>query len=137
MKNNALVTLLAPLFASYKKPMIPASDAALRKFKVMAAERNVPADVVEQLTDFYSVVDGVPGLDSLSIHKCADIIVFEWWSDGELWLGQRDFYILRWHKNKYCVGSAGTISFSPAHEFHTLAEGVGHMVGLYAQGSAG
>ena len=97
----------------------------------MASQRRIPAHVVEQLADFYSVVNGVPSLDSLSIHDCADSIIFEWWSHGELWLGQRDFHTLRWHDEKYCVGDASTISFSPEHEFSTLLEGVSHMVRLY------
>src|SRR5262249_8913601 len=93
----------------------------------------VPHKVVTQLADFYSLVDGVPCLDSLDIHRCADLILFEWWDQQELWLGQRDCYTLRWSgaKEKFCVGDAGNVSFSAGDEYRTFAEALRHMVKLY------
>jgi hypothetical protein len=88
--------LLKPLFDAYKVAMKPASESSLNLFRGRAIERKVPHDVVTQLTNFYSIVDGVTCLNSLDIHRCADLILFEWWDQQELWLGQRDFYTIRW-----------------------------------------
>ena len=125
--------LLRPLFDSYKAVMKPASESALKLFALRVNERKVPKDVVAQLTDFYSILDGVPCLDSLDIHRCDDIIIFEWWDERELWLGQRDFYTLRWSwsKDRFCIGDAGNVSFSPNDEYHTFAEALRYMVEMY------
>src|SRR5262249_18508301 len=109
-----VVALLKPLFEDYKVAMKPASKNSLALFQARAKERKVPGDVVKQLADFYSTVDGVPCLNSLDIHRCDDLILFEWWNQQELWLGQRDFYTLRWSssKKRFCIGDAGNVSFS-------------------------
>ena len=92
MKSTVdVVALLKPLFDTYKQAIKPASKRSLSIFRARANERDVPPDVVAQLADFYSISDGVPCLDSLDIHRCADVIIFEWWKYQELWLGQRDF----------------------------------------------
>ena len=134
-KTVDFVALLKPLFDIYKVAMVPASENALDVFTTRAKEHKVPDDVIAQLADFYSVVDGVPCLDSLDIHRCADEIVFEWWDERELWLGQRDFYTLRWSwaKQRYCVGDASNVSFSASDEYRTFAEALGHMVKLYEE----
>src|SRR5262245_40515987 len=127
------VALLEPLFAAYEKPMEPASEASLELFRARTAERKVPRDVVAQLVEFYSVLDGVPCLDSLAIHPCADLILFEWWDQQELWLGQRDFYTLRWSqaKDRFCIGDASNVSFSASDEYRTFAEALRQMVKMY------
>lgn len=56
----------------------------------------------------------------LSFHSCVDETIFEWWNEKELYLGQRDFYTLRWANNKFCLGDVSTISFSEEHEHNTL-----------------
>jgi hypothetical protein len=86
--------------------------------------------VIDQLVYFYSIVDGVPCLDSLDIHRCADLILFEWWDQQELWLGQKDFQTFRWSasKQRFCIGSAGNVSFSEDDEYSTFAEALGHLV---------
>jgi hypothetical protein len=133
--NHAVdvVALLKPLFDAYEVPMKPATEAAITLFKARALEREIPADVVTQLADFYSVVDGVPGLDSLDIHRCDDLILFEWWDQQELWLGQRDFHTLRWSssKERFCIGDASDVSFSESDEYLTFAEALRHMAKLY------
>jgi len=134
MKHTVdVVALLRPLFDAYEVAMKPATKTSLKLFKARTVERKVPQDVVTQLTDFYSVVDGVPCLDSLDIHRCADLILFEWWDQQELWLGQRDSYTLRWSagKNRFCIGDAGDVSFSASDEYHTFADALRHMVKLY------
>jgi hypothetical protein len=133
--NNSVdyVGLLKPLFEVYDKEMKPASEESLNVFRRRAGEHGIPQDVVSQLADFYSITDGVPCLDSLDIHRCADLILFEWWDQQELWLGQRDFYTLRWSQAKvrFCVGDAGNVSFSESDEYRTFAEALRHMVKLY------
>jgi len=128
-----LVELLKPLFDAYEVVMTPASEAALQLFKARAGERKVPQYVVTQLTDFYSIIDGVPCLDSLDIHRCDDLILFEWWDHQELWLGQRDFYTMRWSlpKDRFCIGDAANVSFSESDEYDTFGEALRHMVKLY------
>src|SRR5688572_27504346 len=119
MKNSIdLVALLKPLFDEYQEKMKPASEHALNLFKKRAAERKITQKVVTQLVDFYSLVNGVPCLNSLDIHRAGDKILFDWWDQGELWLGQRDFYTLRWSraKDRFCIGDAGNVSFSPSDE---------------------
>ncbi|HSN55367.1 MAG TPA: hypothetical protein VLT32_11875, partial [Candidatus Sulfomarinibacteraceae bacterium] len=126
-------TLLKPLFDEYDVAMEPAGESSLRLFAKRANDRNVPPHVTEQLTDFYSIVDGVPGLDSLDIHRCADLIIFEWWDQQELWLGQRDLNTLRWSlsKDRFCIGDASNVSFSPEEEYPTFGEALRHMVRIY------
>ena len=134
MKNTVdVVALLKPLFDGYKVAMKPASKSSLKLFRARAEERKVPDDVVMQLANFYSTVDGVPCLNSLDIHRCADSILFEWWDQQELWLGQRDFYTLRWSlsKKRFCIGDAGNVSFSKSDEYRAFAEALRHMVKLY------
>jgi hypothetical protein len=128
-----VVALLEPLFDAYAVAITPASQRALDVFKTRADERKVPQDVAEQLIDFYSIVDGVPCLDSLDIHRCDDVIIFEWWDEQELWLGQRDVYTLRWSSSnaRFCIGDAGNVSCSADHEYRTFVEALFHMVNLY------
>ena len=134
MKNaiNA-VTLLNPLFESYEVAIEPASESSLNVFKTRANERKVPQVVTDQLLNFYSIADGVPGLNSLDIHRCDDLIIFEWWDYQELWLGQRDFYTLRWSwsKDRFCIGDAGNVSFSESDEYCTFVEALQYIVKLY------
>ncbi len=79
-----VVPLLDPLFDTYGAAMEPASTTSLNLFAARADERKLPRDVVAQLTDFYSIVDGVSCLNSLDIHRCADLIIFERWDQQEL-----------------------------------------------------
>ena len=133
------VASLQPLFDEYNVAMKPASESSLKMFQTRADERNIPKEVVTELANFYSVVDGVPCLDSLDIHCCADLILFEWWDQQELWLGQRDFYTLRWScaKDRFCIGDAGNVSFSESDEYRTFAEALCHMVRLYEAPQSG
>ena len=134
MKNTVdLVALLKPLFHAYDVAMKPASENSLDLFRARATEYRVSHEVVTQLVDFYSVVNGVPCLNSLDIHRCDDLIIFEWWDQQELWLGQRDFYTLRWSssRSRFCIGDASNVSFSPGDEYGTFTEALRHMVKLH------
>jgi hypothetical protein len=134
MKNSInIVKLLQPLFNAYELAMKPASDSSLNLFTARAVERQVSDDVIMQMVDFYSIVDGIPCLNSLDVHRCEDVILFEWWDQQELWLGQRDFYTLRWSQSKerFCIGDASEVSFSTSDEYRTFAEALRHMVTLH------
>jgi hypothetical protein len=129
----SIEALFKPLFNDYDVAMEPAGETSLRLFTNRANDRKVPPHVTEQLTDFYSIVDGVPCLDSLEIHRCADLVIFEWWDQQELWLGQRDHNILRWSSSndRFCIGDVSNVSFSPQEEFHTFAEALRHLIKIY------
>jgi hypothetical protein len=131
MNSVDIRALLQPLFDEYEVAMTPASESSLNLFAARASARNVPHDVVAQLTDFYSVVDGVPSLDSLAIHGSADLVIFDWWDQRELWLGQRDLYTLRWSRDRYCIGDAANVSHSPSDEYLTFAEALCQLVRIY------
>jgi hypothetical protein len=128
-----IVALLQPLFAAYDVALTPASESSLRMFRARAAEHAAPDAVVAQLTDFYSVVDGVPCLDSLDIFRCDDPIIFEWWGQRELWLGQRDDATLRWSlaRGAFCIGDASNVSFSADDEHPTFAVALRHLLSRY------
>lgn len=134
MKLNVdFVGLLKPLFDIYHVPMNPADQSKLKLFESRASERSVPPIITAQLLQFYSVVNGVPCLDSLHIHPCHDSIIFEWWDQRELWLGQRDCNALWWSSSKkcFCLGDAGNMSFSKTDEFSTFYEALVQMVRLF------
>lgn len=113
--------LLQPLFDQYQEIMTPADNHLLNSFKQSAQQRGVPESVIAELITFYSFTNGIPCLDGFDFYACHDEILFEWWEkQGVLWLGQRDFYVLRWANNRYCLGDASDNSFSKMHEFRSL-----------------
>jgi hypothetical protein len=134
--NASYEAMLKPLFDLYRVPMTPAGEKELDSFSREAEKEGVPSDVVSQLVGFYSVVNGVPCLDSLSIFSCSDPTIYEWWEHGELWLGGRDYHVLRWTKGRYCIGDAGTINFSPDDEYHTFSEALRYLVKVYDSGDS-
>ncbi|WP_299008700.1 hypothetical protein [uncultured Tenacibaculum sp.] len=56
----------------------------------------------------------------LGFHSCTDDIIFEWWEDSELWLGQNDCNTLRWVNGKFCLGDASNISYTKNYEYPSL-----------------
>ena len=114
--------LLSALFVQYEQSFSPASESAIRTFIERSRAKNVPPSVVEELVAFYKVTNGVPCLDGFDFHACDDEIIFEWWDHRELWLAQRDFYTMRWAGDRYCLGDASNVSFSPEYEFATVAD---------------
>ena len=112
--------LLAKLFTLYEEEMVPAPKESLDSFRDLATTKGVPSDVIDQLVAFYEVTNGVPCLDSFDFHSCDDMILFEWWDDQELWLGQRDCDTLRWANHRFCLGDATDASYGPEYEYATL-----------------
>lgn len=100
----------------------PATHEQIEIFKNRAFERKVDSTVIEQLVDLYKVADFFYYEIVLGFHSCNDLDIFEWWDDKELWIGQRDFYTIRWANNKFCLGEPSTISFSEEYEFDTLIQ---------------
>lgn len=82
----------------------------------------VPQEVISQLSLLYSVTSGGCVFDGFDIHECDDDILYEWWEYEEIWIGQRDFYSLRWANDRFCLGDASNVSFGPEDEFASLVE---------------
>lgn len=121
--QERVMKLLLPLFTDYGKTIIPAGENSLAEFYRQMSKRNIPSHVIDQLTEFYKISNGIPCLDGFDFHRCDDEILFEWWEDSkELWLGQRDNDVLRWTNDKYCLGDASNVSYSEEYEFSTLVE---------------
>jgi len=115
--------LLEPLFDLFDKSFPPTSVEMFVKFHKQTLKLNVPDTVVEQLTDFYKVTNGVPNLDGFIFFGCVGTNLFEWWNEKEeLWLGSRDNDILRWKDGRFCLGDANNVSYFAEYEFSTLGE---------------
>ena len=119
-KIFALLTALVAGDDYYK--IIPATERQLAAFIVMASEQGVDQSVIEQLSNLYQVANGFCYEITLAFHNCDDSIIYEWWDEKELWLGQRDFNTLRWAGGKFCLGDASNISFSEKYQYNTLIE---------------
>jgi hypothetical protein len=98
----------------------PATKAQIQHFKTKAIERQVGHEVIDQLVELYEIADNFYCEIVLGFHSCTDDTIFEWWNENELWLGQRDFNTLRWANGKFCLGDAGSISYSVDCECDTL-----------------
>lgn len=114
--------LLSSLKNDYSDELKPASYEKVKKFKIKAQQKGVSNGVIEQLTDLYLVADNFMAEVIMGFHPCNDEILFEWWDERELWIGQRDFNTLRWANGKFCLGDAGSISYSEKNEYDTLTE---------------
>lgn len=120
LKLKSLLTNLVDGNSYY--PIKPATREQIDLFTNRATENKVEASVIKQLADFYSVADSFDYEIIIGFHSCEDLIIFEWWNDRELWLGQKDFNTLRWADGKFCLGDASNISFSDEYRFDTLIE---------------
>lgn len=114
--------LLHSLPLEYTEGISPASKENIEIFKRKAKEKGVENDVIDQLADLYAIADNFMYEVILGFHSCTDDMIFEWWQDGELWIGQRDFNTLRWANGKFCLGDAGSISFSEENEYDSLID---------------
>ncbi|MCW2119923.1 hypothetical protein [Flavobacterium sp. 7A] len=114
--------LLDLLKNNYSDALKPASYEKVNNFKINAEQKGVNKEVIEQLADLYLVADNFMAEIIMGFHPCDDDIVFEWWNENELWIGQRDFNTLRWTNGKFCLGDAGSISYSKKDEYNTLIE---------------
>lgn len=122
MMQRRIKKLLEPLFLDYGETMVFADEAMLEAFRDKTIKRGIPSNVINQLAEFYRLTNGVPCLDGFDFHRCDDEIIFEWWEDGELWLGQRDMDILRWANGVFSCGDASNTSYGKEYEFSTLVE---------------
>jgi hypothetical protein len=113
-------TLLLPLFEAEEEEATPATKQELDNFTEVATQKGVPQSVISQLVNFYTVTNGIEGIDGFSFFACDDEILFEWWDNTELWLGQRDDDILRWANGKFCLGDASKVSYDTEYEHDTL-----------------
>jgi hypothetical protein len=121
-EQELIKELLRPLFADYEEEIVPASENLLSDFRQQAVKRNIPNEVVEQLTEFYKVSNGVPCLNGFAFFACDEELLFDWWDNQEIWLGTKDDDVLRWADNKYCLGDAANVSYGNEYEFFKLYE---------------
>ena len=121
-RQSEILRLLKSLPEEQSDGIFPAKNEQIESFKKTAKAKNVPDSVVEELSDLYTVADSYAFNVILGFHTCTDAVLFEWWGDNILWIGQRDFNTLRWANNKYCLGDAGSISYSEENEYDSLVE---------------
>ena len=101
----------------------PATNEQIEIFIKVATEKQVPQTVIAQLTDLYEVANDYNYEIIMAFHCCTDEIIFEFWDDErELWLGQRDYNMLRWANGKFCLGDASNASFGEEYEAETLIQ---------------
>lgn len=115
-------SFLNELPADFSCGVKPATVNQLAQFKNNAHRHRVKEKVQEELISLYKVANNLEFEVILAFHSCDDAILFEWWNEGVLWLGQRDFNTLRWVNNKFCLGDGGDYSYSKAHEYDSLEE---------------
>ncbi len=120
VNQSKIVDLLRSLPDLLEVRFVPATTEELNIFIGTAISREVPEYVITQLTDFYSVTNGYAYNVIINFFECTDLTIYEWWEDGDLWLGQRDFNTLRWSKGKFSLGDAGSASFDETCEADTL-----------------
>ena len=120
--QQKIKSLLSNLIAGQEYDLKPATKGQIDIFANRAIDNGVDTKVINQLVDLYEVADFFYYEIIISFHHCDDLIIFEWWNDKELWLGQRDFNTLRWKDGKFCLGDASNISFSDEYKFDTLID---------------
>lgn len=103
-------------------PIKSATTEQIDLFTNRAIENKIEPTVIKQLVDLYLVANSFYYEIIIAFHSCDDLVIFEWWNDKELWIGQRDFNTLRWSGGKFCLGDAGNTSFSDKYKFDTLIE---------------
>jgi len=103
-------------------PIVPASKKKIEIFRTRAESHGLEKNVIEELISFFEVADGFSYEIVLGFHPCDDELIFEWWDEKTLWLGSRDFYVVRWIDGKYCLGDSSEISFSKEFEFSSFIE---------------
>jgi hypothetical protein len=98
----------------------PATPDKIEIFRKRATEKGIDKQVIAELIDLYEIADNFYCEIVIGFHSCTDEMIFEWWSEKELWLGQRDFNTLRWTNGKFCLGDASSISYSDDCESDNL-----------------
>ncbi|MEP6262827.1 MAG: hypothetical protein ABJ092_14720 [Gillisia sp.] len=115
-----ILKLLSKLSDGQYYKIEPAGPEKIKIFKEKSTAKGVDAKVIDQLVDLYEVADGFYSDIVIGFHGCTEDILFEWWDEKELWLGQRDFNTLRWANGKFCLGDASSISYSDDYESDSL-----------------
>jgi hypothetical protein len=121
-KVKQIRELLKPFFTEYDEKFILTTEKQILDFVQKCKIKKVPIGAWEQLVEFYGVTNGVPCLNGFDFHACNNEIIFEWWNEDELWLGQCNDDILRWKNNEFCLGDASNVAYSDQHKFPTLIE---------------
>ena len=86
-KHKKILEIIKPLFDYYNELIIPANEQEINDFLTLARKNNVPKPAINELLKFYKVSNGIPCLDSLTIHEISDDILYEFWNDSQLWIG--------------------------------------------------
>lgn len=120
MNKQNTWTFLNDLPKDFTYGVKPATDEQIEIFKKKSIQLGVNENVIKELISLYRVANPLDFEIIMSFHPCEDEIIFEWWEDGVLWLGQRDFNTLRWVDGKFCLGDAGNYSYSKENEYDTL-----------------
>ncbi len=119
--QEQIKNLLNQLPNSNEYEIQPAKLEELAVFVKNAKSRKVPENIIEELTEFYSIANDYYYEIVIGFHNCTDEIIYEWWEEyNELWLGQRDFNTLRWTNGKYCLGDASSTSYGAEYESENL-----------------
>lgn len=100
----------------------PASDVQIASFSEKAKLKGVPQNVIDQLVELYSVANELSCLAILAFFSCTDDLIYKYWDENTLWLGQRDFNSIRWVDDKFCLGDAGDNSYSKEDEYDNLLD---------------
>ena len=103
----------------YKYSCEPATEAQIQIFVENCKTHVVPADIINELVEYYKLNNNF-----FKYFICDDLLIFEWYDQGCLWLGQRDLWSFRClvDKHKYAIGDAGNDSFGEDYEFDTIEE---------------
>ena len=120
--QEKITALLTSLPESGNGKIEPATQQQIDIFMQRALSNGLDRSAVKQLVELYEAANAYGYEMIVQFHSCDDLILFEWWHDKQLWLGQRDFYTIRWANGKFCMGDASNVSFSNEEEFETLIE---------------
>lgn len=126
--QEKIIALLTSLPLSGSCKIEPATKQQIDIFTQRALSRGLDDSAIKQLVELYEVANAYGYETIIQFHSCDDLILFEWWDNEQLWLGQRDFHTTRWANGKFCMGDASNVSFSEEEEFETLAEFIEYYV---------
>ena len=121
-RQSEILKLLKSLPEEESDGIFPAKRENIESFKKTAKEKGVPIEIIEELSDLYTVADSYAFNVILGFYSCVEDVIYEWWNENILWIGQRDFNTLRWANGKYCLGDAGSICYSQENEYDTLVD---------------
>jgi hypothetical protein len=118
--QEQILNFLSKLSDGQHYKIEPATHDKTKIFRNRAIEKGLNKKVIDELIDFYEIADNFHHEIVIGFHSCSDEMIFKWWGEKELWLGQRDFNTLRWVDGKFCLGDASNISYSKDYECDSL-----------------